>query len=251
MGSFNLDYFIHAANILLLAAYSVRDILWLRLFAVASSLAAIPYFLLQPPPLWATFGWSVLFTGINIIQAWRLLVERRPVKPCSRVVDRSAMSPFGGLDEHLSLPSRAPAGRTLDGLGVALSSVEGRRFHARHFSQPPQMTLGPTEFGTEKRLDEIPRHGRPDRPSAHAQDVEVVVLDALLRGEVVVNERRADACDLVGADRRAHAAAADRHAALYLSRDHGTRKRDDEVGIVVVRIERVGAEIHDLVPRSS
>jgi hypothetical protein len=28
MGSFNIDYFIHAANILLLAAYSIRDILW-------------------------------------------------------------------------------------------------------------------------------------------------------------------------------------------------------------------------------
>ena len=80
MGALNLDYFIHAANILLLGAYSVRDILWLRLLAVASSLAAIPYFLLQPTPLWAATGWSVLFTGINIFQAWRLLVERRPVK---------------------------------------------------------------------------------------------------------------------------------------------------------------------------
>ena len=66
MGSFNLDYCIHAANILLLAAYSVRDILWLRLFAVASSMIAIPYFLFQPTPLWAAFGWSVLFTGINL-----------------------------------------------------------------------------------------------------------------------------------------------------------------------------------------
>ncbi len=80
MGSVNLNYFIHAANILLLGAYSVRDILWLRVLAVASSLAAIPYFLLQPTPLWAAFGWSVLFTVINIFQSWHLLVERRPVK---------------------------------------------------------------------------------------------------------------------------------------------------------------------------
>ena len=76
----HLDYFIHAANILLLAAYSVRDILWLRVLAVTSSLAAMPYFLLQPTPLWAAFGWSVLFTGINLFQTWRLVVERRPVK---------------------------------------------------------------------------------------------------------------------------------------------------------------------------
>jgi hypothetical protein len=83
MGSFNLDYFIHAANILLLAAYSVRDILWLRVFAVASSLAAIPYFLLQPTPLWAPFGWSVLFTGINIIQA-----SSRRTPSCQAVLTR-------------------------------------------------------------------------------------------------------------------------------------------------------------------
>jgi CRP-like cAMP-binding protein len=79
MGSFSIDYFIHAANILLLAAYSIRDILWLRLFAVASSLAAIPYFLLQPQPLWAPFGWSILFTSINLFQSWRLFLERRSV----------------------------------------------------------------------------------------------------------------------------------------------------------------------------
>ena len=80
VNSFKIDYFIHAANILLLAAYCVRDILWLRLFAVASSLIAIPYFLLQPTPLWAAFGWSVLFTGINLYQTWHLVLERRPVK---------------------------------------------------------------------------------------------------------------------------------------------------------------------------
>ena len=80
MAASTLDYFIHAANVLLLGAYCVRDILWLRLLAVASSVSAMPYFLLQPTPLWAAFGWSVLFTVINIFQAWRLIVERRPVK---------------------------------------------------------------------------------------------------------------------------------------------------------------------------
>ena len=80
MSSFSLDYFVYAANILLMAAYSVRDILWLRLLAAASALAAIPYFLLRPTPLWAEFGWSVMFTWINIFQAWRLLLEHRSVR---------------------------------------------------------------------------------------------------------------------------------------------------------------------------
>jgi len=75
-----VNYFIHAANILLLLAYCVRDILWLRLFALASSLIAIPYFILQPTPLWAAIIWSVFFASINVFQSWRILIERRPVK---------------------------------------------------------------------------------------------------------------------------------------------------------------------------
>ena len=74
------DYFIHAANVCMLVAYSVRDILWLRLFAVAASLVSIPYFVLQPATLWAPLGWTVLFAGINLLQSWRLFLERRPVQ---------------------------------------------------------------------------------------------------------------------------------------------------------------------------
>jgi len=80
MGSFNPNQFLHAANILLLVAYSVRDILWLRLFAVAASLISIPYFLLQPSPLWVPIGWSSVFAAINLFQSLRLFAERRPVK---------------------------------------------------------------------------------------------------------------------------------------------------------------------------
>jgi hypothetical protein len=80
MNSFNPNYFIHAANVLLVVAYSVRDILWLRLFAVGASLISIPYFVLQPTTLWAPLSWSVVFAAINLVQSWRLYVERRPVK---------------------------------------------------------------------------------------------------------------------------------------------------------------------------
>ena len=75
----NPNYFIHAANVLLLVAYSVRDILWLRLFAVGASVISLPYFVLQPTPQWPPIIWSVLFAGINAFQSWRLYLERRPV----------------------------------------------------------------------------------------------------------------------------------------------------------------------------
>ena len=80
MNSINPNYFIHAGNVLLLVAYSVRDILWLRLFAVAASLITLPFFILQPKPLWAPLSWTVIFAGLNLFQSWRLLVERRPIK---------------------------------------------------------------------------------------------------------------------------------------------------------------------------
>jgi Popeye-like protein len=80
MNSFNPNHFIHVANILLLVAYSVRDILWLRLFALASSLIAIPYFVLQPKALWAPLSWTIVFVIVNLFQSWRLLNERRPIK---------------------------------------------------------------------------------------------------------------------------------------------------------------------------
>jgi Popeye protein conserved region len=78
--SINPNYFIHAANVLLVVAYSVRDILWLRLFAVGASFISIPYFVLQPTTLWAPLSWSVVFAAINLLQSWRLFIERRPVK---------------------------------------------------------------------------------------------------------------------------------------------------------------------------
>ena len=80
MGFLTPDYFIHAANVLLLIAYSVRDVLWLRLFAVAASLIAIPFYVFQPTVLWAPLAWSVVFAGINLFQSWLLILERQPVK---------------------------------------------------------------------------------------------------------------------------------------------------------------------------
>ena len=80
MNSFFPNYFIHAANVLLLIAYSVRDILWLRLFAVGAALISIPYFVLQPTTLWAPLSWSVVFAAIILLQSWRLFMERREVK---------------------------------------------------------------------------------------------------------------------------------------------------------------------------
>ncbi len=73
------DLLVHFSNILLLVSYSVRDILWLRWFAVAAALTNIPYFLIQGTILWPPVLWALVFTAINLYQIARIYLERRPV----------------------------------------------------------------------------------------------------------------------------------------------------------------------------
>ena len=80
MNSYESNYFLAAANVLLLVGYSVREVLWLRLLAAAASLIAIPYYALQPTPLRAPIIWDVIFATINLFQSWRLYLERRPIQ---------------------------------------------------------------------------------------------------------------------------------------------------------------------------
>src|SRR4029453_19116943 len=87
-----------------------------------------------------------------------------------------------------------------------------------------------------------------DGPAAHAKDVHVIVFHSLSSGKMVVNQRGADPGHLVCADGCADSAATDRYAAVPLPRCYGPDKRDDEVGIIIVLLECVGAEIDNLLP---
>jgi len=91
------------------------------------------------------------------------------------------------------------------------------------------MPLGATEVRGEEGLHEVPRDLGSDRPAPHAQDVHVVVLDALACREVIVHQRGADAAHLVRAYRRADATAADTDAARDLPGYDRARERDHEV----------------------
>jgi hypothetical protein len=75
----NTIVWITAANVLYLASYSVRDILWLRVLTVTAALLLIPYYAFQPIPLTVAIAWNVLFIAINTYWIIRLIIERRPV----------------------------------------------------------------------------------------------------------------------------------------------------------------------------
>jgi hypothetical protein len=74
-----MDFLIHAANVLYLLSYSMRDILWLRVLTVAAACFMMPYFYFQPDPLYPPILWNLLFVALNVFWIARLLLERRPV----------------------------------------------------------------------------------------------------------------------------------------------------------------------------
>jgi hypothetical protein len=84
---------IHVANVLYLLSYSVRDILKLRALTVVAILMIVPYYL-SAGPLWEAIAWNALFVAINLVQLWRLVLERRPVtlEPDARALHALAFS---------------------------------------------------------------------------------------------------------------------------------------------------------------
>jgi hypothetical protein len=122
-------------------------------------------------------------------------------------------------------------------------------FQRGYFAQATYVPFSPTELVREKRLNQVPGHGWSHGPAAHTDDIHVVVLHSLAGGEVVVNQPGADTRDLVGTHRSANPATADSDAATHFSRGHRAGERDYHIGIIVSRIEVLGAEIDYLMPR--
>jgi len=54
-----LEFLVHAANVLYLFAFMVRDALWFRVLAVVAAGCLIPYFYFRPEPLAAPFYWKL------------------------------------------------------------------------------------------------------------------------------------------------------------------------------------------------
>ena len=102
------EWTIHAANLIYLASYLTRDMMWLRLLTCCGLALGIMFFALQPIPLYGPCCWQVLFFGINLLQIRRLVQERRRVK-LSEEREQIAREAFKDLsrDEMLNLLTRA------------------------------------------------------------------------------------------------------------------------------------------------
>jgi hypothetical protein len=70
----------HVASILTMAAYLLKDILWLRLLTILSCFAGIAFnFIVPATPLWTVIYWNVLFALINIVQVAIIIKQRSDV----------------------------------------------------------------------------------------------------------------------------------------------------------------------------
>jgi CRP-like cAMP-binding protein len=73
-------FLVHFSNVLMLLSYSVRNILWLRWFAVSAAITVIPYYFYRQEILWPPILWAAVFLCINLFQIARIYAERRPVR---------------------------------------------------------------------------------------------------------------------------------------------------------------------------
>ena len=70
----------HLASVLTMAAYLLKDILWLRLLTIFSCFAGIAFnFIVPSTPLWTVIYWNILFAGINIVQVAIIIKQRSSV----------------------------------------------------------------------------------------------------------------------------------------------------------------------------
>ena len=71
-------HLVHLAYSLSLLSFLVRDILWLRVMAIASHLCFFTVVYNRPPdPDWSVLTWFLIFLIINSAHAARLIYERR------------------------------------------------------------------------------------------------------------------------------------------------------------------------------
>jgi hypothetical protein len=75
-----VHYLTHVSNGLSLAAYLVKDILWLRVMALVAIFISLVNNWTDPSPNAAAIAWNITFSAINLVQVKILLQERRPVK---------------------------------------------------------------------------------------------------------------------------------------------------------------------------
>ncbi|NWJ90942.1 cyclic nucleotide-binding protein [Marine Group I thaumarchaeote] len=71
---------LNTANIIFLAAFMAKKIVWLRLLTITGNILVVPYYLyFIEPPLWNTVVWLCIYTAINLVMLFIIYLESRPI----------------------------------------------------------------------------------------------------------------------------------------------------------------------------
>jgi len=76
---FGLNGLVNFSNIVFLAAYSVRNVLTLRILAIVGEGMTLPYYYYQDEKLWPPIYWGAAFMIVNAARIVSMALERRPV----------------------------------------------------------------------------------------------------------------------------------------------------------------------------
>src|ERR1700677_3305504 len=76
---FGLNGLVNLANFAFLVAFSVRDVMKLRILSLAADVNVLPYYYFQNIPLWPPIFRGVAFIIVNGVRIVTLTLERRPV----------------------------------------------------------------------------------------------------------------------------------------------------------------------------
>jgi CRP-like cAMP-binding protein len=72
---------LNTANIIFLAAFMAKKIVWLRLLTITGNILIVPHYLYYiEPPLWNTIVWVCIYTTINLVMLFIIYLESRPIK---------------------------------------------------------------------------------------------------------------------------------------------------------------------------
>ena len=71
----------NAANIIFLAAFMAKKIVWLRLLTITGMMVGIPYYLyIHEAPMWNNIFWVSTYASINLVMLFVIFLESRPIE---------------------------------------------------------------------------------------------------------------------------------------------------------------------------
>ena len=72
---------LNTANIIFLAAFMAKKIVWLRLLTITGMMVSIPYYLyFHEATMWNNIFWVCTYALINLVMLFVIYLESRPIK---------------------------------------------------------------------------------------------------------------------------------------------------------------------------